>query len=56
MESFSGKMKHEEVKLYEYEIHQDVVTRFLYFLDEVHSQKRLHSVIGTCHHGGGISS
>jgi len=43
MESFFKTLKHEEVSLWEYETYQNVVTRLPYFLEEVYTQKRLHS-------------
>lgn len=46
MESFFKTLKHEEVNLCQYETYQDVVTRLLYSLEDVHNHDRLHSALG----------
>lgn len=39
-------LKHEEVRLWEYETFNDVIERISYFIDEVYNKKRVHSGIG----------
>jgi putative transposase len=45
-EAFFGRLKVEEIYMWDYETYQDVAGRLPYFIEEVYSRKRLHSSIG----------
>lgn len=45
-ESFFGRLKVEEIYMWDYETYADVVERLPYFIEEVYNKKRLHSSIG----------
>jgi transposase InsO family protein len=45
-ESFLKTLKQEEVYLWQYETHQDVIERIPYFILDVYNRKRLHSALG----------
>jgi transposase InsO family protein len=46
VESFFKTLKYEEVNLWNYRTHSDVIARIPYFIQEVYNKKRLHSSIG----------
>ena len=46
VESFFKTLKYEEVNLWNYRTHNDVIARVPYFIQEVYNKKRLHSSIG----------
>jgi len=45
-EAFFGRLKVEEIYMWDYETYADVVERLPYFIEEVYNRKRLHSSIG----------
>lgn len=45
-EAFFGRLKVEEIYMWDYETYSDVVGRLPYFIEEVYNRKRLHSSIG----------
>ena len=45
-ESFFGRLKVEEIYMWDYENYADVVGRLPHFIEEVYNRKRLHSSIG----------
>jgi len=45
-ESFFGRLKVEEIYMFDYETYSDVVDRLPNFIEEVYNKKRLHSSIG----------
>lgn len=46
VESFIKTLKQEEVYLWQYETHRDVIERIPYFILDVYNRKRLHSALG----------
>jgi len=45
-EAFFGRLKVEEIYMWDYETYADVVERLPYFIEKVYNRKRLHSSIG----------
>ena len=45
-EAFFGRLKVEEIYMWDYETYADVAERLPYFIEEVYNRKRLHSSIG----------
>lgn len=45
-ESFFGRLKVEEIYMWDYETYADVIGRLPHFIEEVYNRKRLHSSIG----------